>query len=61
VPHLVGHCPRRVSFAILSVSNGVGSEPIIAFEDCRTLELLSCPLSEFERGKAKLGWVAPRT
>jgi hypothetical protein len=41
-------------FAVLSVSGGFGPESLVTFEDCRTLELLTCTLSEFERDKPEL-------
>jgi hypothetical protein len=41
-------------FAVLSVSGGLGPEPLVTFEDCRTLELLTCTLGEFERDKSEL-------
>jgi hypothetical protein len=41
-------------FAILSVSNPRRAEPVVTFEDCRTLEMLVCPLGDFERRHLEL-------
>lgn len=41
-------------FAILSVSRPRRAEPVVTFEDCRTLELLACPLGDFERRHLEL-------
>jgi hypothetical protein len=45
-------------FAILSVSHPRRAEPMVTFEDCRTLEMLVCPLGDFERRHLEL--VRPR-
>lgn len=36
-------------FAILSVTEGKRHEPLVTYEDCRTLELLACPVSELRQ------------
>ena len=33
-------------FAILSVAEGKRHEPLVTYEDCHTLEMLVCPVSE---------------
>jgi hypothetical protein len=40
-------------FAILSVTSS-HSEPMITYEDCRTLELLVCPLAELRKRRLEL-------
>jgi hypothetical protein len=45
-------------FAILSVSSS-HSEAMVTYEDCRTLELLVCPLAELRRRRLELVRPAP--
>lgn len=44
--------------AILSIA-GPTSEPLVTYEDCRTLELLVCPLAELRRRRLELVRPAP--
>jgi hypothetical protein len=40
-------------FAILSVATS-HSEPQVTYEDCRTLDLLACPLAELRKRRLEL-------
>ncbi|HYC80294.1 MAG TPA: hypothetical protein VEB65_00830 [Solirubrobacterales bacterium] len=46
-------------FAILSVAEGSRHEPLVTYEDCRTLELLVCPVAELQRRHLDLVRAAP--
>jgi len=46
-------------FAILSVAEGRRHEPLVTYEDCRTLELLVCPISEMRQRHLELVRAAP--
>ena len=46
-------------FAILSVAEGGRHEPLVTYEDCRTLELLVCPIDELRRRHLELVRAAP--
>jgi hypothetical protein len=45
-------------FAILSVATS-RFEPLITYEDCRTLEILACPLAELRKRRLELVRAAP--
>jgi hypothetical protein len=46
-------------FAILSVAEGKRHEPLVTYEDCSTLELLVCPVSELAQRHVELVRAAP--
>jgi len=46
-------------FAILSVAEGRRHEPLVTYEDCHTLELLVCPVSELRQRHLELVRAAP--
>jgi hypothetical protein len=41
-------------FAILSIAEAGRHEPLVTYEDCRTLELLVCPLAELRSLRLEL-------
>lgn len=41
-------------FAILSVAEGNRHEPLVTYEDCRSLELLACPVNELRQRHLEL-------
>jgi hypothetical protein len=46
-------------YAILAVSHPRRAEPLVTFEDCRTLEMLVCPLADLERRHLELVRTGP--
>lgn len=46
-------------FAILSVAEGARHEPLVTYEDCRTLELLVCPVNELRQRHLEVVRAAP--
>lgn len=46
-------------FAILSVAASGRHEPLVTYEDCRTLELLVCPVNELRQRHLELVRAAP--
>lgn len=44
----------RDLFAILSIAEGDRRDPLVTYEDCRTLELLVCPLTELRSRRLEL-------
>jgi hypothetical protein len=46
-------------FAILSVATAGRHEPLVTYEDCRTLELLVCPVNELRQRHLELVRAAP--
>lgn len=46
-------------FAILSIAEGDRHEPLVTYEDCRTLELLVCPVGELRQRHLELVRAAP--
>jgi hypothetical protein len=41
-------------FSILAVAEGGRHEPLVTYEDCRTLELLVCPVNELRQRHLEL-------
>ncbi|MGD9737290.1 MAG: hypothetical protein AB7V58_17035 [Solirubrobacterales bacterium] len=46
-------------FAILSIAEGNRHEPLVTYEDCRTLDLLVCPVGELRQRHLELVRAAP--
>jgi hypothetical protein len=46
-------------FAILSVAESGRHEPLVTYEDCRTLERLVCPVAELRHRHLELVRAAP--